>query len=148
MDTYPYPKYEEFFFPISEAIHKFVELHGLLLEKYLTEEPLWKLLFAHPQGGVGMISIAKRTSDSVDVVGNWWYDDFEKFIRYSMNNYVQNVFVDSEAVTNALESSLKHLLSEKFGEWQFESESFEKYWKPYLTDEHKAHLIKYPELKL
>lgn len=139
----------ECFGPFSASIEAFANAHNMKIERYVDQGPMWNLLFAHPQGGVGMISILRDTVETVKIVGNWWYDDDENFKRYAVNPDPRIVQAVSGGVSEALEMCLKRLLSLKFGDWDAESESFEEYWKPMLADERlSGHLMKYPKLRI
>jgi hypothetical protein len=118
------------------------------IERYVDLGAMWNLLYAHPQGGVGMISILRDTAETVKVVGNWWFDDYETFKRYSLLPDPRIVRPLPGDVSEALETCLKRLLSMRFGNWDVESESFEEQWKPMLADrQFSDHLIEYPKLR-
>ena len=141
------PEIVKFFGPLTEAIFRFANLHNVRVEDYVELGPFWRLLFRHPQGGIGMIAISRNSPSAASVSAAWWHDDFKTYKRYSVRPFNQTIEATAGPLEAALEHSLKYLLSKRFGDWDDESESFEEYWKPmkFLIESYES---QFPELRI
>jgi hypothetical protein len=123
------PEYEQFFEPISKELHDFAARHGLKLEKYYHEAPVWSFLFRHPYGGVAKIDVSKESDDSIKLWYHWWQDDYARGIRFLRQT--QSACFPRQAGTIAprLESALRDILSWPAGSWTDEKGGFADIWQ-------------------
>jgi hypothetical protein len=135
------PKLEAFFGPIAEVLTDFSRRHNLELQKYYHQASSWDLTFRHPQGGVGKIDVCRYTDETillndlrslalggkidayshtdakVFLASIWWYDDHDKLTRFIKHVKHEPISRDAQLLLEALESSLKLILSWQFGQW-------------------------------
>ena len=127
--------YELYFASVADALTAFASGHGLVIEKYYHEAPVWSLCFSHPSGGEAKIDVARNTADFVTIDGCWWIDDYGTFSRSLKWLGAKDCPREQRKLASTLESSLRLMLSWKRGDWTQVVTGYEKIWGPVWTRE-------------
>ena len=112
------PDMEQFFAPISEAVHAFTTRRNLLLDKYYHDGRDWSLRFNHPKGGQVSIQLRRNDEDRLLISSIWHFDDYDKSMRSIYVRDEQFCDRDPATVTKALENELQSIITVDFGAWQ------------------------------
>jgi len=120
---------EGFFSSLRSSIEAFAERHNLRIQKYYHDSPSWDLLFRHPARGVGKIDILRRDEMHVAIQERWWFDDYDSATRSIRVRNRDPIEARPAQVTMALESSLRNILSWKFGTWDSEHSGHDNWYK-------------------
>jgi hypothetical protein len=110
-------------------LHAFADSHGLKLEKYYHEAPVWSFLFRHPHGGVAKIDVSKEDDDSVKLWHYWWRDDYDRGIRFFRKMQGPAFPQQVGAVAPRLELGLREILSWPADSWTDQKEGFADIWQ-------------------
>ena len=126
------PKLEAFFSPIADILIEFAQRRNLRMEKYYHQSPSWDFTFKHPQGGVGKIEASRETDTSLSLHCIWWHDDYDRVTRSLKRLKGEPLLREPQALRDALEKSLKTILSWQFGQWDDEYGGYHD-WKSHWT---------------
>ena len=91
------------FEPFRPTLEKFSQSHGMHLQKYYHDSPVWDLLTDHPQGGTVKLQVEISESQP-RIHAMWWIDSLEDSKRYSKFSGRIDVYSELEpALQRALE---------------------------------------------
>jgi hypothetical protein len=130
-----YPEYESYFAPFAELVLAFVERHGLLLEKYYHDAPMWSLCFRHPAGGEAKLDISTSDGQRLSVTGSWWVDDYDLGTRSIRRTDAIEVPFWTPRLRAVLESCLASVVGWRPGQWDQVAGGYHTTWEPYWTKE-------------
>ncbi len=122
-------EYGRFFEPLASQLQEFAQCHGLKLEKYYHEAPIWSFLFRHPQGGVAKIDVEKQLEDRCAIHQYWWKDDYDAGVRSLRQQQGQVLPRDAKDAKALLDAALEEILSWPPGSWTGTHGGFAEIWQ-------------------
>ena len=146
-----YPQVRIFFAPLTGVVQDFASKHGLMIEKYEKDAPVWSLLFRHPKGGVAKIDLEQLSDAQGLRVGlYWWIDDFDAGLRrykWREASVLVNPFAELPKV---LDSGLSEILARSVEDLSpSASADLGTHWRKVWTKKQFERLNdRYPKLKV
>ncbi len=126
---------ELFFAPIADAVHEFAKRRNLLVDKYYHDSWVWSLRFNHPKGGQASMQLRRDDVNHLLLSSVWYYDDYERFTRYLDSRQEHEVPCEPVALGYALETELKNIVAEEFGNWNQVAGGYENNWGRHPKEE-------------
>jgi hypothetical protein len=127
------------FSPIVDDLNEFGGRHGLFVERFYHNAPIWHFVFRKKAGGKALVEIVHDpTPNQFHVGGVWWIDDYETVTRLmrTASSRTLSIPVKREQLLAALKETFETIkgwsnaadLTEKAGpypEWRERSSSEE-----------------------
>lgn len=135
------PEFERFFAGFGDVLVEFVVAHGLFLDKYYHQFPMWSLRFSHPKGGCATIDVEKPDGKDgvVDISAGWWIDDYDTFTRSIKDASRGELPIeDHTALRAAIDGLFGECLSWEPGEWTRVVPGYKSAWGMYSKEEFEA----------
>jgi hypothetical protein len=143
IDDSVWERWHAVFSPIVDDLNEFGRRHGLFVEPFYHNAPIWHFLFRKRAGGTAMVGIGYDPGpDKFHVSGTWWIDEYESVTRRFCRSadVVLSIPVDHDRLSAALEETLGTVkswgptsLAEQAGpypEWREKYGSKEEFRKP------------------
>ena len=140
---------EEFFLPVAEVLHDFARRHNLRLTKYYHQAPSWSFTFRHPHGGLGKIEVLRESGEYLQVLGSWWFDDYDELTRFLKTHRGRSLPRDPQSLEREMQEALHLVLAWPFGKWD-EQRRGNRVWKATWTKEQFQSLLdqyEYPKIE-
>jgi hypothetical protein len=130
-----FPEYDSYFAPIADEVLAFSEHHGLLLDKYYHDLPVWSLCFRHPSGGQAKLDVSTANGQQWSVIGAWWVDNYDLGTRSSRGGQHLDLPSAPARLRAVLESCLASVLAWRPDEWDEVSAGSRAMWHEAWTAE-------------
>jgi hypothetical protein len=106
------------FSKIAHAVSVFAELHRLFLEKNWHHKAMWRLRFAHPQGGQALIEITPASTETVAMQAMWWIDSFQDKMRRIKEGAAHVTGIDEDSIRVGLAGRFTEILGWQQDDWK------------------------------